>query len=325
VSGGFSNPIIGGGGDLVYPSIHSPNFVTGSSGWTIRKDGSAEFNSLVIRNGQVVGGFALYYSGTPAAGNLVGSIGITVAGTDSFNNATLPGTVNYFPNSGLAIQMWAAQITTFSGPVGGAGPWANFGAWLGSVWLSGGASITLGATPASQGAGVVSTSSLAPAALSALTTGTDNALAVETVIGTFTIPANDVLANSGYEFRIVGNMDATAGPTISFGMRLTAAGGTNIASGPNAILPRASTVMPWMMNGAIYFTAGGATGSLDCWADMKESFTAGANYPSRAFIGVPAAVNTGNAIVICLVATWSAAVAGNIVRTLTGSLVRINH
>lgn len=46
---GFSNPIIGGGGVLVYPSIHSPDYVPGQSGWAIFKDGSAEFNNMIIR------------------------------------------------------------------------------------------------------------------------------------------------------------------------------------------------------------------------------------------------------------------------------------
>jgi hypothetical protein len=46
---GFSNPIIGGGGALVYPSIHSPNYAAGLAGWTINKDGSAEFNNATVR------------------------------------------------------------------------------------------------------------------------------------------------------------------------------------------------------------------------------------------------------------------------------------
>jgi hypothetical protein len=46
---GFNNPIIGGGGALVYPSIHSPGYVEGESGWTVDQNGSAEFNNLSIR------------------------------------------------------------------------------------------------------------------------------------------------------------------------------------------------------------------------------------------------------------------------------------
>jgi hypothetical protein len=46
---GFNNPIISGGGSLVYPSIHSPAYEPGVQGWTINADGSAEFNDLAVR------------------------------------------------------------------------------------------------------------------------------------------------------------------------------------------------------------------------------------------------------------------------------------
>jgi hypothetical protein len=73
---GFSNPLVGGGGGLVYPSIHSPNFVTGVSGWTINKDGSAEFDNLTFR-GTFFGGndFVIsssgvfFYNGAGSLGN----------------------------------------------------------------------------------------------------------------------------------------------------------------------------------------------------------------------------------------------------------------
>ena len=42
---GFSNPLVGGGGALVYPSIHSPNYVLGVSGWSINKNGTAQFTA----------------------------------------------------------------------------------------------------------------------------------------------------------------------------------------------------------------------------------------------------------------------------------------
>jgi hypothetical protein len=46
---GFSNSIIGGAAALIRAAIRSPNYVAGSAGWSINKDGSAEFNSLTIR------------------------------------------------------------------------------------------------------------------------------------------------------------------------------------------------------------------------------------------------------------------------------------
>ncbi|WP_030498668.1 hypothetical protein [Streptomyces sp. NRRL WC-3774] len=75
---------------LVRPALQSPDYVTGVSGWAIKIDGSAEFNNVVIRGGTTVSGLALYYDGTPAAGNLLLSIA-SAAGTDSFGNAYVKG------------------------------------------------------------------------------------------------------------------------------------------------------------------------------------------------------------------------------------------
>lgn len=124
MSEGFRNPIIGGGGALVYPSIHSPNFVHGSAGWTINKDGSAEFNNLTIRNGQIISGSALYYSGIPAAGNLVASIA-AAAGTDLFGNAYLAGESSYTTVAPfVAINIFQSVITFYTAS-SQAGPWTR--------------------------------------------------------------------------------------------------------------------------------------------------------------------------------------------------------
>jgi len=45
----FSNSILGGAAALTRPAIKSPNFVHNVSGWSINKDGSAEFNNLTAR------------------------------------------------------------------------------------------------------------------------------------------------------------------------------------------------------------------------------------------------------------------------------------
>lgn len=91
---GFQNPITGSQGALERPAIKSPNFVHNTSGWSIARDGSAEFNNIVIRGGSTVGGTALYYAGTPAAGNLRYSISDT-AGTDPYGNAYGRGVIAY--------------------------------------------------------------------------------------------------------------------------------------------------------------------------------------------------------------------------------------
>lgn len=50
---GFRNPIVAGI-NLIREAIRSPNYVQGVSGWTINKDGTAEFQDLTAR-GEIVG------------------------------------------------------------------------------------------------------------------------------------------------------------------------------------------------------------------------------------------------------------------------------
>jgi len=94
VQGGMSNflGLTQGGGSLVLPSVHSPGYITGISGWTINKDGSAEFNNLTVRGVFLGLDFILnsnglfFYNGTPAFGNLKISIVSNGGGTDQFGN-----------------------------------------------------------------------------------------------------------------------------------------------------------------------------------------------------------------------------------------------
>ena len=89
---GFANDIIGGAATLIRSAIQSANFVSGTSGWQISKNGNAQFSNLTIRgtfNGTdyvINSSGAFFYSGTPAAGNLIVSIA-PASGTDSFGNA----------------------------------------------------------------------------------------------------------------------------------------------------------------------------------------------------------------------------------------------
>lgn len=107
----FTNSVVGNGGSLVRQAIKSPNYTTGTAGWTINKDGSAEFNNVVIRGGEVISGTNLYYSGTPASGNLIASISAT-AGTDSFGNAYLVGVCSYDPAGNLYSQINGGKVFT---------------------------------------------------------------------------------------------------------------------------------------------------------------------------------------------------------------------
>lgn len=81
----FNNSIVGGVGTLIRQWLRSPNYVAGVSGWTINRDGSAEFNNVTIRGNLETEGFVLFYDGTPAVGNLLMALS-AAAGTDAFGN-----------------------------------------------------------------------------------------------------------------------------------------------------------------------------------------------------------------------------------------------
>jgi len=95
---GFRDSILAGTA-LVRQAIKSPNYIAGLMGWSINRDGSAEFNDVVIRGGTTVSGDFLAYSGTPASGNLILSIS-AMGGTDPFGNVYSPGIVSYGTRSG---------------------------------------------------------------------------------------------------------------------------------------------------------------------------------------------------------------------------------
>ena len=62
----FANDVVGGV-TLLRPAIRSPNYVPGKSGWTINRDGSAEFANITARGPVVIQ--------DPTTGNVLASIG----------------------------------------------------------------------------------------------------------------------------------------------------------------------------------------------------------------------------------------------------------
>lgn len=69
---GFQHDIAGGSGNLIVTSVQSPNFVHGVSGWKIAKDGSAEFQNIVLPAGSAgaVVTFAAVAPSSPHVGDL---------------------------------------------------------------------------------------------------------------------------------------------------------------------------------------------------------------------------------------------------------------
>lgn len=94
MAGGFTDSIVGGGGNLIRKSIQSPNFdIAAMTGWAIMRNGDAYFfdvtaTGVVTANSVVVKGSGdgvFVYDGVPAHGSLVVAIA-AAAGTDDFGN-----------------------------------------------------------------------------------------------------------------------------------------------------------------------------------------------------------------------------------------------
>ena len=106
---GFENAIINAANAMIRATIHSPNYVPGVSGWTINKDGSAEFNNLNLRgtftgtNWIMNADGLFFYNGTPALGNLNLTItNASASGIDQFGNTYAPGGISILALAGLA-------------------------------------------------------------------------------------------------------------------------------------------------------------------------------------------------------------------------------
>jgi hypothetical protein len=127
---GFSNPPVGGT-TLVRKAIHSPNYVLNTTGWSINKDGTAQFTGLVLIGGTFTGttfimnsSGSFFYSSTPALGNLIASIA-PAGGTDTKGNTYYGGIVSYFNSGGVVMAV--AQLSTGALNVGSPGQIAGTG------------------------------------------------------------------------------------------------------------------------------------------------------------------------------------------------------
>lgn len=118
----FTDPIIGGSSVLVREAIRSRNYVAGVSGWTVNRDGTAEFNATTIRGSLLVtdpdGSYVRVYDENPGDGAIIEfglpTIGLTrtpgsISSTTDALGTGQPGliitspTVNGTPTAVLAM------------------------------------------------------------------------------------------------------------------------------------------------------------------------------------------------------------------------------
>lgn len=121
MSDGFTNPVVGGT-TLVRPSIHSPDYVPGVSGWSINITGDVEFNNGTFR-------------GTITAADIIGAL---ITGGVYQTSATNPRividatdqTITFYNSAGnvdLLLSIDPGAITSYSQQAGN-----------GNIQLSGG-------------------------------------------------------------------------------------------------------------------------------------------------------------------------------------------
>jgi len=130
----FTNDIAGGQGSLVRNWLQSANFVTGVSGWQIRKDGNVEFNNGTFRgsitsgnpagnhiiiNNTVSGNAVEVYNAANQLVYAIQGIGINAGRAISY----VPGTAGttqdgaYTLNGGYTISKTGASTTLYTGSV----------------------------------------------------------------------------------------------------------------------------------------------------------------------------------------------------------------
>lgn len=147
---GFANSILGGMSKLIRAAIQSPNFVHTLTGWSINKDGTAEFQNITARG--VISANSI--SNTP-----IGSSTIT---SSDFQGGTMEETKITFDSIGGVLFIYAASATTTTVTATGAGTFTapagvttlDVKAWAGGGgggWGGNGGGLTYGGTGAGGG------------------------------------------------------------------------------------------------------------------------------------------------------------------------------
>lgn len=167
------------------------------------------------------------------------------------------------------------------------------------------------------------TSQLLSTTVSTLATGSVSNSTAETVIGTLTIPAGNPSVGTGYRFTVFGSVDDAGTPALSVSVRLGGVAGTLIWNSGSLTCASGITGQWWFLDCVTYFTATGSGGTLQFGGTLAESYTttSGASHVSG-LTGVT--VNTTAAMTLSITGKWGTLSPSNTVRTLGGSLLRLN-
>lgn len=154
-----------------------------------------------------------------------------------------------------------------------------------------------------------------------LTTATVANTVSETVIGTFTIPANDAQSNGSYRATIFGVASTTGTPTLGFNVRLGGLAGQLLGSFT------AVTTTSNLVNGAwfheifLYCIANGASATWSAAISQWHQLSGTGTSAHRLTNGT-VTVNSTTAQTLVVTAIWSAASASNTASSTAGLLTR---
>ena len=165
-----------------------------------------------------------------------------------------------------------------------------------------------------------------PVTLSQLTIGSVASSTTETIIGTFTIPANAAVTGSGYNFHIIGRADSTGTPTLTLHLRINGVAGTQVGTQQGPWTTRSSGInMIWAIDGTVYALPGGVATNLvghTVWDEAVANVTP-TMHGNPTWTGNPATFDSTVPWTLSVTALWSVANSANIAQTLAGTLYPI--
>lgn len=156
-----------------------------------------------------------------------------------------------------------------------------------------------------------------------ITTGTVANTTTETVVGTFTIPANDAQSGGVYRALVYGTASSTGTPTITFKVRLGGVSGQVIGTFPAITTASGVASGGWSIETRLMCINKGATGTWSASSILSQqiaSLTSAAT-TSALTNGTVTVDSTVNETLV-VTATWSAASASNTASTTVGLLYR---
>jgi hypothetical protein len=156
-----------------------------------------------------------------------------------------------------------------------------------------------------------------------LTAATVANTASETVVGTFTIPANDAVAGGVYRMVMYGTASSTGTPTITFRVRLGGVAGTALATFGAVTTSSGASNQAWQMSTNLFCVAPGSSGTWSAYSSLAQQIASATGVAtSNTMTNGTVTANSTTSLTLVVTAQWSAASASNTASSTAGLLSR---